>query len=81
MQFHQSICLNYETKLYAYTYGFVFEAKKTSSIEQLVLQIHQLLCQGHTTLHLGANHTSELDRSEIDLSPRRSELCERSNAN
>ena len=30
--------------------------------------------------HLGAIHTSELDRSEIDLSPKRSE-CERSNAN
>ena len=29
---------------------------------------------------LGAIHTSELDRSEIDLSPKRSE-CERSNAN
>ena len=28
----------------------------------------------------GAVHTSELDRSEIDLSPKRSE-CERSNAN
>ena len=28
---------------------------------------------------LGAIHTSELDRSEIDLSPKRSE-CERSNA-
>ena len=28
----------------------------------------------------GAIHTSELDRSEIDLSPKRSE-CERSNAN
>ena len=29
---------------------------------------------------LGAIHISELDRSEIDLSPKRSE-CERSNAN
>ena len=29
---------------------------------------------------LGAIHTSELDRSEIDVSPKRSE-CERSNAN
>ena len=29
---------------------------------------------------LGAIHTSELDRSEMDLSPKRSE-CERSNAN
>ena len=29
---------------------------------------------------LGAIHTGELDRSEIDLSPKRSE-CERSNAN
>ena len=29
---------------------------------------------------LGAIHTSELDRSEIDLSPKRSE-CGRSNAN
>ena len=29
---------------------------------------------------LGAFHTSELDRHEIDLSPKRSE-CERSNAN
>ena len=29
---------------------------------------------------LGAIHTSELDRSEIDLSPKRSE-CERSNVN
>ena len=29
---------------------------------------------------LGAIHTRELDRSEIDLSPKRSE-CERSNAN
>ena len=28
----------------------------------------------------GAIHTSELDRSEIDLSPKRSE-CERSNSN
>ena len=32
------------------------------------------------TLDYGAIHTSELDRSEIDLSPKRSE-CERSNAN
>ena len=32
------------------------------------------------TALLGAIHTSELDRSEIDLSPKRSE-CERSNAN
>ena len=31
-------------------------------------------------IHVGAIHTSELDRSEIDLSPKRSE-CERSNAN
>ena len=30
--------------------------------------------------HLGAIHTSELDRSEIDQSPKRSE-CESSNAN
>ena len=29
--------------------------------------------------NLAAIHTSELDRSEIDLSPKRSE-CERSNA-
>ena len=29
---------------------------------------------------IGAIHTSELDRSENDLSPKRSE-CERSNAN
>ena len=29
---------------------------------------------------LGAFHTSELDRHEIDLSPKRSE-CERSNTN
>ena len=32
------------------------------------------------SLAWGAIHTSELDRSEIDLSPKRSE-CERSNAN
>ena len=32
------------------------------------------------TLVYGAIHTSELDRSEIDLSPKRSE-CERSNVN
>ena len=31
-------------------------------------------------LDLDAIHTSELDRSEIDLSPKRSD-CERSNAN
>ena len=31
-------------------------------------------------LYIGAIHTSELDRSEIVLSPKRSE-CERSNAN
>ena len=38
--------------------------------------------EGHSfdTLDLGANYTSELDRSQIDLSPKRSE-CERSNAN
>ena len=29
------------------------------------------------SMHIGAIHTSELDRSEIDLSPKRSE-CERS---
>ena len=33
-----------------------------------------------TLNELGAIHTSELDRSEIDLSSKRSE-CERSNAN
>ena len=32
------------------------------------------------TCFIGAIHTSELDRSEIDLSPKRSE-CERSNTN
>ena len=48
-----------------------------------------LICTGSTIIvhynrsnyrHLGDIHTSELDRSEIDLSPKRSE-CERSNAN
>ena len=38
------------------------------------MQIYNCLGQ------LGAIHTSELDRSEIDLSPKRSE-CECSNAN
>ena len=34
----------------------------------------------NTVRNIGAIHTSELYRSEIDLSPKRSE-CERSNAN
>ena len=34
----------------------------------------------HHVIGLGAIHTSELDRSQIDLSPKRFE-CERSNAN
>ena len=38
------------------------------------------LSGNHAALGLSAIHTSELDRSEIDLSPKRSE-CERSNAN
>ena len=40
--------------------------------------------EGHSfdTLDLGAIYTSELDRSQIDLSPKRSECeCERSNVN
>ena len=51
-----------------------------------LIQWH-LISDFNTFLHLlfymyvfGAIHTSELDRSEIDLGPKRSE-CERSSAN
>ena len=45
----------------------------------------EVRCTNYYIIHFvnnrkGAIHTSELDRSEIDLSPKRSE-CERSNAN
>ena len=43
-------------------------------------QIFPRLSNFPNVMVLGAIHTSELDRSEIDLCPKRSE-CERSNAN
>ena len=44
------------------------------------LPVVMILVSSANIIGLGAIHTSELDRSEIDLSSKRSE-CERSNAN
>ena len=50
------------------------------TLVKLIYKTQKKLEPSRATWIYGAIHTSELDRSEIDLSPKRSE-CERSNAN
>ena len=57
--------------------GKEVQATEKSYLVSLQSSIVHCMC---ALMALGAIHTSELDRSEIGLSPKRSK-CERSNAN
>ena len=57
--------------------GFTFRAK---ALRRRGPSLETYLTKDLRWKHLGAIHTSELDRSEIDLSPKRS-ACERSTTN